>query len=398
MLTDKYKPINFENFVGNPQNIESLQNWLINWDLQNKSIKKCVLISGSSGIGKTLCIDLLIKKFNLNPTYISPDEEVDKKFFQDFIIPSIKIEKNILLKKNILVIHDIDCYYDYGFITNVGSCIKESKIPVIMTCNNRYEQSLKPIINYCFDIKFQKPFVSDIIKFLVPIIKKECHTISQSQLKQVIEESNCDIRNILLNLQLNFSKNITIENTHNIRDVCKSSYINLKDKTIAQTNIFDLTKTFMCQNIDINEKNSLFWLNNDILPLMVHENYPLNIIKMRNESNYLQNMASSIGSLSDIDLIDKEIKREASNWELLPYIGWNLIKCVDNCHVKTQVKFTGFLTKIAQRNKNKNNNSNSKKVMIQKPKATKKTTNPIKPIKSIKPNASKKVKLIIEED
>ena len=60
-------------------------------------------------------------------------------------------------------------------------------------------------MNYCLDIKFQKPFVSDIIKFLTPIIKKECPSASQYQIKKIIEESNCDIRNILLNLQLNYS-------------------------------------------------------------------------------------------------------------------------------------------------------------------------------------------------
>ena len=364
MFTDKYKPINLENFVGNLPNIASLQNWLINWNLQNKSYKKCALISGTSGIGKTLCIELLIKKYNLNPTYISLDEEVDKKFFQDSVLPSIQIERNILSKRNILVIHDIDCYYDYGFISNVCSCIKDSKIPIIITCNNRYEQSLKPILNYCFDIKFQKPLVSDIIKFLAPIVKKECHVVvSQNQLKQIIEESNCDIRNILLNLQLNYSKNINIENVPDARDTRNSS-INSKDKTIAQTNIFDLTKSFMSQNIDINEKNSLFWLNNDILPLMIHEN---------------------------IDLIDKVIKKEASHWELLPYIGWLLIKSVNNCHSKTQIKFTGFLSKISQINKNKKLETIK---TIVKPKKSKKIG---KPKKSLKSNLSKKVILIIED-
>ena len=95
MLTEDYKPKNFDNFVGNSQNILSLQNWLNNWNLQNKSIKKCALISGPSGIGKTLCIELLIKKYDLNPIFISPDEKVDKEFFQNYIIPSIQIEKNI---------------------------------------------------------------------------------------------------------------------------------------------------------------------------------------------------------------------------------------------------------------------------------------------------------------
>jgi len=365
MFTDKYKPNNFENFVGNSQNISSLQKWLNDWNLQNKTNKTCALISGFSGIGKTLCTELLIKKYDMNPMHISPDEKADKEFFQCYILPSTQIEKNIQSKKNILIIHDIDSYDDHGFMGNVLSCIKDSKIPIIAICNNRYDQSLKPILNYCLDIKFLKPFASDIIKFLTPIIKKECNSTSQYQIKKLIEESNCDIRNILLNLQLNYS-NLSI--------------VNKKDDAISQTNIFDLTKSFMSQNVETNEKNALFWLNNDILPLMIHENYPLNTIKTQNEVTYLQNIADGIRSLSDIDLIDKEIKRDASNWELLPYIGWNLIKSVNNCHSKTQIKFTGFLSKISQINKNKNN-KNKKNVVTKQPKKSGKI----------------KIKLIIEE-
>ena len=97
MLTDKYKPTNFENFIGNSLNISSIQNWLINWSLQNKSIKKCALISGPSGIGKTLCIELLIIKYNLNPIFISPDEKSDKEFFLPFKLNKISYQKKIYL-------------------------------------------------------------------------------------------------------------------------------------------------------------------------------------------------------------------------------------------------------------------------------------------------------------
>ena len=428
MLTDKYKPTNFENFIGNLQNISSIQNWLINWNLENKSIKKCALISGPSGIGKTLCIELLIIKYNLNPIFISPDEKSDKEFFQNYIIPSIQIEKNILLKKNILVINDIDCYDDYGFIANITTCIKESKIPIIATCNNRYDQSIKPIISNCLDIKFQKPLISDIMKFLSPIFKKESFSTNDIEIKKIIEESNCDIRNILINLQLNYKKleqftplknqMVSHLNSSTKLPVTTSNdapherpILNLrgyKDKSIQQTNIFDLTKSFMSQNIELNEKNTLFWLNNDILPLMIHENYPLSNIKMKNEVKHLENIADSIASLSDIDLIDKEIKKEASNWELLPYIGWNLISSVSNCHPKAQIKFTEFLTKTAQRNKNKKQNqcketkdakNKAKEPKKSKePKKTKDITNKTNESKeSKKPKLSKKVKLIIED-
>ena len=405
MFTDKYKPDIFDNFIGNKQNIILLHKWYETWSITNQKAK-CCLISGTSGIGKTLSIELLIKKYNLNPITISPDDKIENEYILNCIIPSIKIEKNILSKKNILIIHDIDSYDDYGFIKNILLCLKETKIPVITTCNNRYEQSLKPILNMCFDIKFQKPTVLEISKFLNPILKKEQIKVSEIKLKNIIEDSNSDIRNILLNLQLNYNGKI-------------NEVTSCKDKTISQTNIFELTKLFMSQNIDINDKYPLFWLNNDLLPLMIHENYPLNNIKMKNEVEYLKNISDSISSLSDIDLIDSEIRTTASNWELLPYIAWNSIRSVSNCNAKSQIKFTEFFAKIALINKNKKNakpknvsqDTDAKQPKKTKqpktsktpkqPKTTKKTKEPINQtvLKDTVPKRKyiKKVKLIIEE-
>ena len=103
MLTDKYKPDTFENFIGNKQNIILLHKWYETWSITNQKAK-CCLISGTSGIGKTLSIELLIKKYNLNPITISPDDKIENEYILNCIIPSIKIEKNILSKKNILII------------------------------------------------------------------------------------------------------------------------------------------------------------------------------------------------------------------------------------------------------------------------------------------------------
>ena len=392
MLTDKYKPDTFENFIGNKQNIILLHKWYETWIITNQKAI-CCLISGTSGIGKTLSIELLIKKYNLNPISISPDDKIENEYILNCIIPSIKIEKNILSKKNILIIHDIDSYDDYGFIKNILLCLKETKIPVITTCNNRYEQSLKPILNMCVDIKFQKPTVLEISKFLNPIIKKEQIKVSEIKLKNIIEDSNGDIRNILLNLQLNYNGKI-------------NEVTSCKDKTISQTNIFELTKLFMSQNIDINDKYPLFWLNNDLLPLMIHENYPLNNIKMKNEVEYLKNISDSISSLSDIDLIDTEIRTTASNWELLPYIAWNSIRSVSNCNAKSQIKFTEFFAKIALINKNKKNikskdgSEDAEAKQTKKTKKTKKTKEiktPKQPKKTKEPKQSKETKELVNQ-
>lgn len=370
MLTDKYKPPNLENIVGNKISIDSIQNWFENWTSEKNGKKDkniCALLFGPSGIGKTLCVDLFIKKYDINSIELNPHDKIDKEYIIKTILPSLQLTKSFSKKNNIFIIHDIDCYDDYGFVTCIVNCLKETKIPVIATCNNRYDQSLKPIIPYCLDIKFQKPSMNDTIQFLKSIIKIENIKINEVKLKQLIEDFDYDIRSILNNLQFYNSKT---SNTN-------TNISGNKDKT--NSNIFEITKLFMCQNIEIADKQILFWLNNDLLPLMLHENYPCNNIKIKNDVIYLNNIASSASSLSDLDLFEKEIHIN-SNWELLSYTSWFSIKSVTNCHVKTQIKFTSFFEKnaIKKQNINKNivneNKSENKNITVVKPKNSKKTS------------------------
>jgi replication factor C subunit 1 len=382
MLTDKYKPQILENVVGNKISIDNIQKWFENWASEKNSKKDkniCALLSGTSGIGKTLCVDLFIKKYDLNPIELNPDDKIDKEYIMKTILPSLQVTKSFSKKKNIFIIHDIDCYDDYGFISSIVSCLKKTKIPVIATCNNRYDQSLKPIIPYCLDFKFQKPSMNDIIQFLKPIIKLENIKTSETRVKQLIEDCDCDIRSSLNNLQFYNSKTT-------------NSSCGNKDKT--NSNIFEITKLFISQNIETNEKQTLFWLSHDLLPLMLHENYPYNNIKMKNDVTYLNNIASSASSLSDLDIFEKEIHTNGT-WELLPYTAWLSVKAVENCHTKGQIKFTSFFEKRAVKkqtlNKNivKDKNENKDKTIV-KSKNSKKTSEKI--VKTTKTTRDKKNK------
>ena len=341
MFIHDYKPASIENIVGNSTTIKSILTWLNEWYITSRDVKNtCALLSGPNGIGKTLTTELIIQQMNLDPIPLNPNESADKEYIIKTILPAIKRTKSFTNKQNIFVIHDIDCYDDYGFISSIVMCLKETKIPVIATCNNRYDQSLKPILNYCLDMKFQKPSSNEISKFLKPIIKKENISITDAKLNQLIEDSNNDIRSIMNNLQFYIS-------SHEIEDnKC------LKDKTI--NNIFEVTKLFMSQNLELHDKQILFWMNHEILPLMIHENYPMNNIKMKNEVEYLNNIACSVHSLSDIDLFEKNIHTNG-NWELMPYTALFSIKSVANCHAKTMIKFTSFFEKRVSKKQTINN-------------------------------------------
>ena len=102
MLIHKYKPENMENIIGNATCIKSIQTWFENWHSEKENKPKttttkkadtknvCALLSGPNGIGKTLTIELLIKKYDLNPIMLNPDEKANKDYIMKTIIPSIK--------------------------------------------------------------------------------------------------------------------------------------------------------------------------------------------------------------------------------------------------------------------------------------------------------------------
>ena len=61
MYTVKYRPTKLDDFVGNKNIILPFIRWLLDWDPSNKKTK-CALVSGLNGIGKSLLVELLLKK------------------------------------------------------------------------------------------------------------------------------------------------------------------------------------------------------------------------------------------------------------------------------------------------------------------------------------------------
>jgi replication factor C subunit 1 len=331
MLSQKYKPTDINSIIGNKINIDNIIKWITD-DHNHKNKKKCLLISGNSGIGKTLSIELILKSLNYNIIELSADEERDKDYIKNNIRPILQNTKTIFGKKNALVVNDLDCLSDHGFIAALIECIKETKIPILCSCNDRYNPAFKTFATNCEDIKFANPSVNDIYKFILPILKKEKMLISEANTRILIENSNNDIRNILNNLQFYNHKSSTIE----------------LSKDTNQIGIFSMTNTMLSQTSDFEKKYKTFWFDSDLIPLMIHENYINNNIKGKKDIETLYDAASCI---SDIDLFESDI--EATNWEIMPYIATICIKATANCHPKAQIKFPAFLSKTSAKNKKK---------------------------------------------
>ena len=373
MFTTIYRPKTIENFVGNKAIIEQFTEWLLEWDFNKKN--KCALISGLTGIGKSLFVELMLKKDDYNIINLALDDNRNKEYMNNIIKPLIKTPKTFDGQKNVLVISDIDSGTDHGFISILVECIKDTKIPIICICDNRYDQSLKPILNYCIDIKMTKPSYQDVYGLVYKIVVAEKIKIKETEIKDLYEQSNGDIRFILNALQFGQRK-------------CK--------KNIESTNIFETTGKLFSIDETIDSKYDTYWLSNDLHPLMVQENYINNTFGIMDQTRKMENLSYSAHALSDVDLFETQVNM--ASWEIEPHAALSTINAASKCNKKMMIKFPQFLGRISTMYKNKRDKLNYEGVSFfgEKKEVKEKKVKEVKE-KKVKEVKEKKVKEVKEK-
>lgn len=368
MFTTIYRPKKIDDFIGNKSIIQPFIRWLLEWDPNDKK-SKCALVSGLTGIGKTLLVELILKKHDYNIINLSIDDDRDKETLNQTIKPLLRTKKTFNGQENALVVSDIDSSGgDYGFISTLTECIKETQIPIICICDDRYNQNIKPILNYCVDFKLVKPTYDEIYRLIYKVVTTEEIKISKQGVDKLYEQANGDIRFILNALQLGLKKSDT-------------------SKNIQSSNIFDTTGKLFSMETSLDDKIKYYWMANDIHTLMVQENYINNTLTTKDEAKRLENISYSADSLSDADLFDSVF-----DFELSTYVAINTIKATSKCNKKAMMKFPQFLGRISTMNKNKREKLDYENVNLlgDKPKAKPKAEPKVKVDKDKKePKATK---------
>jgi DNA polymerase III delta prime subunit len=343
-LLEKYKPTNLQQVLGNKLSIQTLTNWLQRWP----AVSPAVLVSGPCGVGKTLVIDLLVKppsNTTWNSMEVNTDDDRTDTYLQKNIKPFTQTKRNMWGKANLLIVNDVDVANDHGFLGTLCSCIKETKIPIILTCNDRYDPKIKTLAALCTDFKFLKPSSMDISRYITEIVKKELNTprltpFQTQTIHAAAERSDGDVRNALLTTEFNL---ITVTNPTNNKGILEKEKNKEKnDKDKIKSNLFELTTDFMSQFTDFPEKVELFAMEKELLPLMVHENYPLNILKTKTLLEKLSHLSLAAEKMSDYDLFPFESGSPS------------VIHATQVTHVTAKVNFTGYLGKMSTKAKKGN--------------------------------------------
>ena len=99
-------------------------------------------------------------------------------------------------KKSVIIMDEVDGVGagDRGGIQALIQVIKETKTPIICICNDRQNQKLKSLLNYVYDLKFQKPSLEQVAKRVQLIAQRENLHIDQETVRRIVESSGFDIR------------------------------------------------------------------------------------------------------------------------------------------------------------------------------------------------------------
>ncbi|VDN07258.1 unnamed protein product [Thelazia callipaeda] len=346
------------------------------WLMQNDGTAfKAVMLSGPPGVGKTTCAVMACKELGLRYVEKNASDVRNKKALEaqtselidceqmdgyinnssvarksnsektvKFIdhLKSETPEKNLILLivntsgeiTHVLIMDEVDGMSgndDRAGIGELIQMIKQTHIPIICICNDRQSQKMRSLVNYCFDVRFQRPRVEQIRARMLTIICQEHLEIKKEEVDEVIEVAEHDVRQSIYNLQLLYAGGTGKE---------------LQSKDVA-LNPFEAARRLLSADTPMWEKQEMFFVDFSLMPLFVQENYPFVQNSKQSIGKRLSALRKAADSISLGDLIDKTI-RTTGSWTLLNEQA--LFSSVAptthmNGHMKGMINFPSWLGK-----------------------------------------------------
>jgi len=299
--SERHRPRHLGQVVGNTEQVRKLAEWLRDWDdvvLHGKTKAppepdpkkdwkqwrpapenlnaRAALISGPPGIGKTTTSVLVAK---CNPKYSCKEfnasdarskkivDEMSKSLAGNMTLKFGSDSTKSALERSVIIMDECDGMAggDAGGMQALMNMIKITKNPIICICNDRQDQAVRSLAGVCLDIKFKRPDNAVVAKRMKAILESEGHRADGPALEAIVEAAGNDIRQVLNQVQF-------------FGPAVARAQGSQKD-TQVQSNPWDACTKLLSKEesgskpTPLPTKLDLFYIDPDMVPLLVQENY-----------------------------------------------------------------------------------------------------------------------------
>ena len=293
LWTEKYKPKNISELVGNKRPIEKIVKWLSDFEenaqknqlkkeqkkkgtgkktksskLKGSTNKSSLLVVGGHGIGKSIAIDVITKELGYQQKIIEFDtlKTIVGSKHSDVhinnILQSIGTSSSVLsiiqkteAKKSIVIIDEIESITANNEKKIIQLIQKTNEqnwhFPIIFISNSKHNRFLNDIKKNSEEVKFYNPNIYDMEKIMKKItLNEKIKFDSIDSSHRIIDHSQYDIRRFIfimqeLKYQFHDKKVITEED---IEHFLEFSY-----KKDSDENLFDVTEELLGNYVSIGE-------------------------------------------------------------------------------------------------------------------------------------------------
>jgi len=304
MWSEKYRPQNISDMIGNEESRSSIIEWFTKW----KKGTKPLLLVGPPGIGKTTIAYITAKQFGYDMVGLNASDVRSKSRINEILTPVLG---NVsLLGIPMIFIDEVDGIHgrgDYGGAEALIDILKEPTVPIVLAANSDESDKMKSIKKVVKTIYF-KPIPPRLLKvYLENVLRKENTKLSPGSLIKVIERSRGDIRSMI-----------------NLTQSLVTGFNPQTEKSFENINVEDGINAFFKAN-SLDEARSVLY-SIQIDPKLKIDAFYSSIITSNLDNHTLAKLLTII---SEADMLYGKIMR-TQNWRLLRYLNEILIGLYQN--------------------------------------------------------------------